>query len=62
MRRASQVRGKTVYLQYSTRNEIINSTARNGEQAGNILLVSLDNMDVSTLFMFGLMSLVSALS
>ncbi len=43
----AQVRGKTVYLQYSTRNEIINSTVRNGEGSGNILLISLDNMDVS---------------
>lgn len=44
----AQVRGKTVYLQYSTRNEIINSTVRAGEGGGsNILLVSLENMDVS---------------
>lgn len=44
----AKVRGKTVYLQYSTRNEIINSTVRAGEGGGsNILLVSLENMDPS---------------
>lgn len=42
-----QVRGKTVYLQYSTRDQIINSTTRTGEAAGNVILVSLENLDVS---------------
>ena len=41
-----QVRGKTVYLQYSTRDQIINSTARTGEASGNVILVSLENLDV----------------
>lgn len=41
-----QVRGKTVYLQYSTRQEIVNST-RSAEQGGNVLLVSLENLAVS---------------
>lgn len=44
-----QVRGKTVYLQYSTRDQIINSTARTGESSGNVILVSLENLDVSVL-------------
>ena len=39
----AQVRGKTVYLQYSTRQEIVNST-RSVEQGGNVLLVSLENL------------------
>ena len=43
-----QVRGKTVYLQYSTRDQIINSTARTGEATGNVILVSLENLDVRT--------------
>ena len=34
---------KTVYLQYSTRQEIVNST-RSVEQGGNVLLVSLENL------------------
>lgn len=42
---AWQVRGKTVYLQYSTRQEIVNST-RSVEQGGNVLLVSLENLGV----------------
>jgi hypothetical protein len=42
---AWQVRGKTVYLQYSTRQEIVNST-RSAEQGGNVLLVSLENLAV----------------
>ncbi|EIE19256.1 RNA-binding domain-containing protein [Coccomyxa subellipsoidea C-169] len=39
----AKVRGKTVYLQYSTRQEIVNST-RSAEQGGNVLLVSLENL------------------
>lgn len=42
-----QVRGKTVYLQYSTRQEIVNST-RSVEQGGNVLLVSLENLLVGS--------------
>jgi hypothetical protein len=45
--RPAQVRGKTVYLQYSTRQEIVNST-RSAEQGGNVLLVSLENLTVRT--------------
>ena len=45
---AWQVRGKTVYLQYSTRQEIVNST-RSAEQGGNVLLVSLENLAVRVL-------------
>ena len=32
-----------MYLQYSTRQEIVNST-RSVEQGGNVLLVSLENL------------------
>ena len=35
-----------MYLQYSTRQEIVNST-RSVEQGGNVLLVSLENLSVS---------------
>ena len=41
-----QVRGKTVYLQYSTRNEIVNAGGGGGERPGNCLLVTLENLDV----------------
>ncbi len=43
------MRGKTVYLQYSTRDQIINSTTKTGEAAGNVILVSLENLDVRPL-------------
>jgi len=42
----SQVRGKTVYLQYSTRNEIVNAGGGGGERPSNCLLVTLENLDV----------------
>ena len=38
-----------MYLQYSTRQEIVNST-RSVEQGGNVLLVSLENLSVSLPF------------
>ena len=41
-----QVRGKTVYLQYSTRNEIVNAGGGGGERPSNCLLVTLENLDV----------------
>lgn len=37
-----------MYLQYSTRDQIINSTTKTGEAAGNVILVSLENLDVRT--------------
>ncbi len=43
-----QVRGKTVYLQYSTRNEIVNAGGGGGERPSNCLLVTLENLDVRT--------------
>ena len=46
----SQVRGKTVYLQYSTRNEIVNAGGGGGERPSNCLLVTLENLDVRILF------------
>ena len=38
-----------MYLQYSTRQEIVNST-RSVEQGGNVLLVSLENLLVGAQF------------
>lgn len=38
-----------MYLQYSTRDQIINSTTKTGEAAGNVILVSLENLDVRPL-------------
>uniref|UniRef100_A0A0D9V2Z9 RRM domain-containing protein n=1 Tax=Leersia perrieri TaxID=77586 RepID=A0A0D9V2Z9_9ORYZ len=39
----AQVRGKNVYLQYSNRQEIVNSKS-SGEAAGNVLLVSVEGV------------------
>lgn len=39
----AQVRGKNVYLQYSNRQEIVNSKS-SGEAAGNVLLVSMEGV------------------
>ena len=41
-----QVRGKSVYLQYSNRNQITNST--NQERATPVLMVSLEALTVRT--------------
>ena len=41
-----QVRGKTVYLQYSNRQEIINAK-NTADTPSNVLLVSLENLLVS---------------
>ena len=41
-----QVRGKTVYLQYSTRQEIVHSK-QPLDGPSNVLLVTMDNLDVS---------------
>lgn len=35
-----------MYLQYSTRNEIVNAGGGGGERPGNCLLVTLENLDV----------------
>ena len=43
-----QVRGKTVYLQYSNRQEIINAK-NTADTPSNVLLVSLENLMVSSL-------------
>ena len=40
-----QVRGKTVYLQYSTRQEIVNSKTQ-GDTPSNVLLVTLEALMV----------------
>lgn len=42
-----QVRGKTVYLQYSTRQEIVNATS-NAEEPSNVLLATLENLQPET--------------
>ena len=42
---AIQVRGKTVYLQYSNRQEIINAK-NTADTPSNVLLVSLENLMV----------------
>lgn len=39
----AQVRGKTVYLQYSNRQEIVNSKTT-GEVASNVLLVTIEGV------------------
>eukprot|EP00976_Prorocentrum_cordatum_P086819 1186655-Prorocentrum_minimum.AAC.1 len=43
---APQVKGKSVYLQYSTRQEIV-TTSRDGDSESNVLLVSIDDVGVS---------------
>ncbi|KAH9309731.1 hypothetical protein KI387_037642, partial [Taxus chinensis] len=40
----AQVRGKTVYLQYSNRHEIINSK-NTGDEASNVLLVTIEGVE-----------------
>ena len=42
-----QVRGKTVYLQYSNRQEIVNAK-NTADTPSNVLLVSLENLMVSS--------------
>ena len=44
-----QVRGKTVYLQYSTRQEIVNSKTQ-GDTPSNVLLVTLEALMVRLAF------------
>lgn len=39
----AKVRGKTVYLQYSTRQEIVNATS-NAENPSNVILATLENL------------------
>jgi polypyrimidine tract-binding protein 2 len=43
-----QVRGKTVYLQYSTRQEIVNATS-SAEEPSNVLLATLENLQPDTI-------------
>ena len=43
---AGQVRGKTCYIQYSNRQEIINSKTI-GDSPSNVLLITLENLKVS---------------
>ncbi len=38
-----------MYLQYSTRNEIVNAGGGGGERPSNCLLVTLENLDVRNL-------------
>ncbi|RWV80463.1 hypothetical protein GW17_00058268, partial [Ensete ventricosum] len=40
----AQVRGKTVYIQYSNRQEIVNNKV-SGEAAGNVLLVTIEGVE-----------------
>jgi hypothetical protein len=40
----AQVRGKTVYLQYSNRQEIVNNKTT-ADVAGNVLLVTIEGTD-----------------
>lgn len=40
----AQVRGKTVYLQYSNRQEIVNSK-NSGDVASNVLLVTIEGVE-----------------
>lgn len=40
----AQVRGKTVYLQYSNRQEIVNNKT-SADVAGNVLLVTIEGQD-----------------
>jgi len=47
----TQVRGKTVFLQYSLRQEITN--ARGNDTASNVLLVAVDNLAVRTQMLSG---------
>ncbi|XP_044981380.1 polypyrimidine tract-binding protein homolog 1-like isoform X2 [Hordeum vulgare subsp. vulgare] len=42
----AQIRGKTVYIQYSNRQEIINNKSP-GETAGNVLLVTIEGVQAS---------------
>ena len=41
-----------MYLQYSTRNEIVNAGGGGGERPSNCLLVTLENLDVRDLSAF----------
>ncbi|XP_077224142.1 polypyrimidine tract-binding protein 1 isoform X1 [Tasmannia lanceolata] len=41
---AAQVRGKTVYIQYSNRHEIVNNKST-GDVAGNVLLVTIEGVE-----------------
>lgn len=43
----AKVRGKTVYLQYSTRQEIVNATS-SAEEPSNVLLATLENLQPDT--------------
>lgn len=40
----AQVRGKTVYIQYSNRQEIVNNKT-SGDVAGNVLLVTIEGVE-----------------
>ena len=40
----AQVRGKTVYIQYSNRNEIVNNKGP-GDVQGNVLLVTIEGVE-----------------
>ena len=40
----AQVRGKTVYIQYSNRHEIVNNKSP-GDNPGNVLLVTIEGVE-----------------
>lgn len=40
----AQVRGKTVYIQYSNRQEIVNNKS-SGDVVGNVLLVTIEGVE-----------------
>jgi polypyrimidine tract-binding protein 2 len=42
----AQIRGKTVYIQYSNRQEIVNNKSP-GETAGNVLLVTIEGVQAN---------------
>lgn len=55
----AQVRGKTVYLQYSNRQEIVNNKTT-ADVAGNVLLVTIEGQD-ARLVSIDVLHLVSSL-
>lgn len=56
----AQVRGKTVYLQYSNRQEIVNNKTT-ADVAGNVLLVTIEGAD-ARLVSIDVLHLVSKLN
>eukprot|EP00240_Pyramimonas_obovata_P004377 CAMPEP_0118924134 /NCGR_PEP_ID=MMETSP1169-20130426/2409_1 /TAXON_ID=36882 /ORGANISM="Pyramimonas obovata, Strain CCMP722" /LENGTH=375 /DNA_ID=CAMNT_0006865221 /DNA_START=93 /DNA_END=1216 /DNA_ORIENTATION=+ len=55
----AQIKGKSVYLQYSTRQEIVNSS-RDGDAESNVLLVSIDDIGPNATVTIEILHLVFA--